>query len=342
MPDALPGSWIERAWYSGRAPWPLRPLSWIFQLVVTVRRKLYAVGLLPSGHPGVPVIVIGNISVGGTGKTPLTLWLAGQLAARGLKVGIATRGYGGATRNARLVPPGADPLEFGDEPVLLARRSGCLVCVATNRLDAARELVANGCQAILCDDGLQHLALRRDLEIAVVDATRGLGNGWMLPAGPLRESVRRLARVDMVVLNGTQSPVLDVSADRVVRMELEPGTAHSVAGHRLAGLDGFRAGPVHAFAAIGNPERFFSMLRANGIELRAHPFADHHPYDASDFATGDAYPILMTEKDAVKCVRIADERMWYVPVTARLPEADAARLLGVVAARLAGGVKTGA
>jgi tetraacyldisaccharide 4'-kinase len=338
----MPGSWIERIWYSGRAPWPLRPLSWIFQLVVTVRRKLYAVGLLPSGHPGVPVIVIGNISVGGTGKTPLTLWLAGQLAGRGLKVGIATRGLGGATRNARLVPPDADPLEFGDEPVLLARRAGCPVCVAASRFDAARELVAKGCQAILCDDGLQHLALRRDLEVAVVDAARGLGNGWMLPAGPLRESVRRLDKVDMVVLNGTQSPVLAVSADRVVRMALEPGAVHSLAGHRLARLHDFRAGPVHAFAGIGNPERFFSMLRANGIELRAHPFADHHPYDASDFATGDAYPILMTEKDAVKCVRIADERMWYVPVTARLPEADAARLLGVVAARLAGGVKTGA
>ena len=338
----MPGSWLERAWYSDRAPWLLRPLAWIFQLVVAVRRMLYSLRVLPSGHPGVPVIVIGNISVGGTGKTPLTLWLAGQLALKGLKAGIATRGYGGATRRARMVAPDADPREFGDEPVLLARRAGCLVCVGASRLDAARELVSKGCQVILCDDGLQHLALRREMEIAVVDAARGLGNGWMLPAGPLRESARRLAEVDMVVLNGPESPDLRVSAASIVRMVLEPGAVRSVAGNSQARLDDFRGRRVHAYAGIGNPERFFAMLRANGIGFVAHGFADHHQYELRDFMTGDDDPILMTEKDAVKCAPVADGRMWYVPVTAQLPEVDAAQLLGLVDSILAGGVKTGA
>jgi tetraacyldisaccharide 4'-kinase len=338
----MPGQWLQRRWYSASAPWLLRPLSWIFQLVVAARRALYAAGIFSSGHPGVPVIVIGNISVGGTGKTPLTLWLAAQVAAMGLKVGIATRGYGGSSRRARMVAPQADPREFGDEPVLLARRAGCLVCVAARRLDAARELVAQGCQVILCDDGLQHLALRRDLEIAVVDAARGLGNGWMLPAGPLREPAHRLGKVDMVVLNGTQMPALGVNADRILRMSLEPGEVRSLAGNRQARLDDFRAMPVHGFAGIGNPERFFAMLRATGIELTAHPFADHHLYASNDFATGDDHPILMTEKDAVKCTGIADGRMWYVPVSAQFAAADAARLLGMVGAVLEAGGKAGA
>jgi tetraacyldisaccharide 4'-kinase len=342
MPDATLREWLQRRWYSTGAPWLLRPLSWVFQVVVAARHALYRAGIFPSGHPGVPVIVIGNISVGGTGKTPLTLWLASQLALKGLKVGIATRGYGGSTRRARMVAPEADPGEFGDEPVLLARRSACLVCVAASRLEAARELVARGCQVILCDDGLQHLALRRDMEIAVVDAARGVGNGWMLPAGPLREAARRLAQVDMVVLNGTQSPALEVSALRTVRMVLEPGTVCSLAGSREAPLDDFRATRVHAYAGIGNPERFFTMLRASGLGLIAHPFADHHRYVVADFVTGDAYPILMTEKDAVKCAAVADQRMWYVPVTAHVAATDRARLLGAVDAVLAGGVKTGA
>jgi tetraacyldisaccharide 4'-kinase len=342
MPDSALGGWLQRRWYSPSAPWVLCPLAWLFRLVVAARCALYAIGLLPSGHPGVPVIVVGNISVGGTGKTPLVLWLAGRLAARQLKVGIATRGYGGATRRARLVAPQADAQEFGDEAVLLARRSGCLVCVAASRLDAARELVANGCQVVVCDDGLQHLALRRDLEIAVVDAARGLGNGWMLPAGPLREPASRIGTVDLVVLNGQQTPALGASADRIVHMVLQPGTVLSLAGDKAAQLDDFRAGPVHAYAGIGNPERFFAMLRARGIDLTAHPLADHHQYVANDFATGDANPVLMTEKDAVKCARIADGRMWYVPVAAQLSEADAARLLGRVGTLLAGGAKTGA
>jgi tetraacyldisaccharide 4'-kinase len=342
MPDSTSGEWLQRRWYSASAPWLLRPLSWIFQLLVGVRRQLYSLGVFSSGHPGVPVIVIGNISVGGTGKTPLTLWLANQLSAKGLKVGIAMRGYGGSMRHARMVAPDADPRKFGDEPVLLARRAGCPVCVAAKRLDAARELVANGCQLILCDDGLQHLALRRDLEIAVVDAARGLGNGWMLPAGPLREPASRIGKAGLVVLNGIQSPQLDASPERTVRMVLEPEMVQALSGERQLRLDDLRASPVHAYAAIGNPERFFAMLRARGIEVTAHPFADHHPYVAGDFATGDEYPILMTEKDAVKCTRIADGRMWYVPVSARIAEADAARLLGVVGAVVAGGGVSGA
>ncbi|MEO8308532.1 MAG: tetraacyldisaccharide 4'-kinase [Pseudomonadota bacterium] len=338
----MPSSWLERAWYSTSAPWALRPLAWLFQWVVAARRSMYAVGLLPSGHPGVPVIVVGNISVGGTGKTPLTLWLTDHLAVKGLRVGIATRGYGGSHRRARIVAPDADPREFGDEPVLLARRAGCLVCVAARRLDAARELVARGCEVIVCDDGLQHLALRRDIEIAVVDSARGLGNGWMLPAGPLRESTRRLVGVDMVVVNGTESPDLGVAPEHLVRMALEPGEVHALAGSGRASLGDFRGRPVQAYAGIGNPERFFAMLRADGITFEPHPFADHHPYEKGDFATGDDHLILMTEKDAVKCARIADGRMWYVPVTAQIAEADAARLMARVDAALAAGEKVGA
>ena len=335
MPDRGLRGWLERAWYSAHAPWTLRPLAGLYRLVVAVRRACYAAGLFRSGHPGVPVVVIGNISVGGAGKTPLTLWLARRLGAQGLSVGIATRGYGGATRLARVVAPDADPLEFGDEPVLLARRSGGLVCVARRRLDAARKLAASGCQLILCDDGLQHLALRRDFEIAVVDATRGVGNGWMLPAGPLREPVRRLQEVGLVVLNGSESPDLGVPAARIVHMGLQPGAARSLTSDAQARLGEFRGRPVHAFAAIGNPGRFFAMLRANGIQVTEHAFADHHPFESRDFATGDDNPILMTEKDAVKCARFADLRMWYVPVTALLPEEDAERLLGAVRIHLA-------
>jgi len=333
----MPRKWLESAWYSGSAPWMLRPLSWLYHLVMLTRRAGYAMRLLPSGHPGVPVIVIGNVSVGGTGKTPLTLWLAGRIRELGFVVGIATRGYGGSDHRAHLVAPDDSPLESGDEAVLLARRSGSLVCVAARRLDAARELVSRGCNVILCDDGLQHLALRRDLEIAVVDGARGLGNGWMLPAGPLREPAHRIGDVDLVVMNGSGSPVPGVQSGRLLRMGLEPGSAVSLVNDDQARLEAFRGRPVHAFAGIGNPGRFFAMLRALGLECREHAFDDHHRYEPRDFSTGDEDPILMTEKDAVKCARFADRRMWYVPVTAHLPDADAARLLGAVSARLSGG-----
>jgi tetraacyldisaccharide 4'-kinase len=315
----------------------LRPFSWLYRLVMSVRRAGYSLGLLRSGHPGVPVIVVGNVSVGGTGKTPLALWLAGKLRDRGHIVGIATRGYGGRARGTHLVSARDSALESGDEAVLLARRSGCLVCVAARRLEAARELVRRGCNVILCDDGLQHLALRRELEIAVVDGARGLGNGWMLPAGPLREPARRIGEVDLVVVNGSGFPVPGIAADRTVHMRLEPGMAVSLVDGEKQGLGAFRGRRVHAFAGIGNPDRFFSMLRGLGLECREQAFDDHHPFELRDFATGDQDPILMTEKDAVKCAPFADRRMWYVPVTAHLADADAARLLGAVSARLSGG-----
>jgi tetraacyldisaccharide 4'-kinase len=336
MPDASgrPGqAWLQRAWYSPRAPWLLVPFALLYRLAVATRGACHATGLLRGGSAGVPVLVVGNISVGGTGKTPLTLWLAERLRGRGFHIGIATRGFGGRARHARMVEAAADPAEFGDEPVLLARRSGCPVCVAASRLDAARLLVAKGCDLVLCDDGLQHLALRRDMEIAVVDAARGLGNGWMLPAGPLREPAQRLGKVDLVVLNGAGSPQLGVPARALVRMSLEPGDAVALVDGRHQGLDEFRGKSVQAYAGIGNPGRFFAMLRARGIACTEHEFPDHHPFVAGDFASGND-PILMTEKDAVKCARFADARMWAVPVTAHLPAPDADRLLGAVFARL--------
>jgi tetraacyldisaccharide 4'-kinase len=245
-------------------------------------------------------------------------------------VGIATRGHGRRGRGTHWVTADSDPLAVGDEPVLLAQRSGAPVCVAARRLEAARMLRARGCELILCDDGLQHLALRRDLGIVVVDGQRGFGNGALLPAGPLREPADRLRGFDLIVINGQQAPPGLPAHSAVLRMSLNPGGARALRGAARQGLEAWRGQSVHAVAGIGHPQQFFASLRAAGIDVQEHAFADHHRFCARDFDFGDRRSIVMTEKDAVKCQAFADSRMWVVPVTAGFSPTDAARLLAAV------------
>jgi tetraacyldisaccharide 4'-kinase len=331
---------LETSWYGATASPLLRPLSVVFGWAVRARRWAYRRGLLRSAQVGVPVIVVGNISVGGTGKTPLVLWLVQQLQAEGLRAGVVLRGHGARhpARVPRLVSE-ADPAdEVGDEALLLARRAECPVCVGVDRLAAARELVAAGCQVIVADDGLQHYALGRTLEIAVVDGARGLGNGTLLPAGPLREPPQRLREVDAVVLNGRlvrPMPASVAVGEKCLSMALQPRQFVRLATGEGASIPTWRGRSVHAVAAIGNPDRFFATLRTLGIDAVEHAFADHHRFRPGDLAFGDERDIVMTEKDAVKCAGFASDRMWYLSAAIHFEAADAARLMALVRARLA-------
>jgi tetraacyldisaccharide 4'-kinase len=319
-------AWIERHWQSVTAVSALLfPASLLYGAVAAARRAALAPARLP-----VPVVVVGNITAGGTGKTPLVLWLAEFLRSRGRTPGIVCRGYGGRLRGPRRVLPDSDPLANGDEAVLLARRSGCDVWAGAARVDAARALLdaRRECDVLVSDDGLQHYGLARDIEIGVVDAARGFGNGWLLPAGPLRERPARLAAVDAVVINGgaggARHPSLGAipAAPARYAMTLEGREFRNVLDPgRRAGAERFRGKRLHAVAGIGDPQRFFRHLREMGLDFTAHPFPDHHPYTASDLDCAGAEAVLMTEKDAVKCQPYADERLWALPVDARVDPA---------------------
>jgi tetraacyldisaccharide 4'-kinase len=333
--------WLTRMWYGGGgAGAALAPLAWLYGGVTEVRRAAYARGWLPTLATGTPVVVVGNLTVGGTGKTPLTVWLAGALGAEGTAVGIVSRGYGAGSAAVRRVHTADDWHEVGDEPMLLAARTGCVVVVAHDRVAAAREAARLGAALILSDDGLQHLRMARACELIVIDAARGFGNGRLLPAGPLREPPERLARADAVVLNGTPGESLHEEVRRhargpVVRMRLEPGAARSLTQpSSVRPLAQFRGRRAHAIAGIGHPRRFFRELAAADIEVIEHAFADHHAFSAADLAFDDDLPILMTEKDAVRCRAFATERMWYVPVSACFGAEDERTLLECVRARV--------
>ena len=325
---------LEARWYSvNPVSLLLLPLAGLFCLVAMTRRALYVRGLLPVTALPVPVIVVGNITVGGSGKSPLVLWLVEHLRSMGYRPGIVARGYGGASRHwPRRVAADSDPREVGDEPVLLVRRSGCPCWVGPDRPAAARRLLAESdCDILVSDDGLQHYPLHRDIEIAVIDGERRLGNGFCLPAGPLRETEGRLREANLVVANGTPGPGEH-------GMRLVPGEAVNlgVPGRRRPlGTFPAEAG-VDAVAGIGHPERFFRMLEGAGVEVRRHPFPDHHGFTAVDIDLPGDGPVLMTEKDAVKCSRFAGARHWCVPVEAVM-EPSFARELD----KLLGGVRVG-
>jgi len=328
---------LLKLWY-GESPGGLllQPLSWLYGAAVSARRKAYERGWVKSHDVGRPVVVVGNLTVGGTGKTPLTIWLANHLRQRGYDVGLVSRGYGREHGGLRMVTSDSSWQEVGDEPLILHRRTGCMTIVASNRVAGAKALAEHGAKAILADDGLQHLRMRRDCEIVVVDGVRGLGNGRVLPAGPLRESGSRARAADALVVNGGAEgdPVRGVPpklAAGALRMRLQAAPARQVAGSgEEQPLEAFRGRPVHAVAGIGNPQRFFADLRARGLELIEHPFPDHHALSAADLDFGDGLAVLMTEKDAVKCRQAAGSRHWYVPVEADFSEADSHRLLGLV------------
>jgi tetraacyldisaccharide 4'-kinase len=319
-------SWLNRIWYERAAPpWWLKPLALTYGAIAGSRRYLYAKRLRGSARMPLPVIVIGNLSVGGTGKTPLVSWLAARLTERGFRPGVVTRGYGGSAPGVRLVGPSDDPNVVGDEPLLLARRTGAPVAAGRDRPAAAQLLVDAGCNVVLSDDGLQHYALARDCEIVVIDGARRFGNGWLLPAGPLREPPSRLATADVVVVNGGQA-----SPDGAFSMRLDAQRVLSVIGNSGKDLDEFAGRKVHALAGIGNPQRFFSMLRAHGLDVIAHELPDHARLRAADISFDDERVVLMTEKDAVKCAAIAGPQHWYVPVAASFDVQESNRLLDIV------------
>lgn len=316
---------VEAIWYGGH--WSgqlLRPLSWLYCLLVGLRRYAYRQGLLRVRRLPVPVIVVGNINVGGTGKTPLLVWLAAALQARGWRPGILSRGYGGRAQGYPLpVVADSDPAEVGDEPVLLARRTGCPVEVGADRLQAAESLLARtGCNLLLADDGLQHYALGRAVEIAVIDGERRLGNGLCLPAGPLREPPQRLAEVDLIVVKG-RAGVKAGEYAMSLQGEVVRNLLHPELERPLADFCDVR---VLAVAGIGHPGSFFRSLRQAGLEIEERPFPDHHVFAPQDLGVTGGRPIIMTEKDAVKCEAFASENLWYLPVEAQVETAILLRI----------------
>jgi tetraacyldisaccharide 4'-kinase len=325
---------ITELWYTQPAKVWLAPLEWIYRGAIAFRRLAYRLKIFTSVRVERPVIVVGNLTVGGTGKTPLVIYLVEQLQRRGFRVAVISRGFAGDARGVVPVTSRSDPRYVGDEPVLIASRTRCSVFVSRARVAAARAAVADGCDVIISDDGLQHYALARDFEIAVIDGARGFGNGALLPRGPLREPVDRLRSIDQAIVNGEQALQLPAGVNPLT-MQLNAGDAYPVQGHGLArSLASFVGAPVHAVAAIGNPDRFFATLKLSGMELHEHPFPDHHAFTAGDLDFGDSLPILMTEKDAVKCRAFAHERMWHVPVSAALRGDD---LVERIVAAVSGG-----
>jgi tetraacyldisaccharide 4'-kinase len=265
------------------------------------------------------------LSAGGTGKTPLVCWLVAHLKELGYRPGVVTRGYGGSSGNVRLVEPSDDPNVVGDESILLARRTGVPVAAGRNRPAASQLLVNAGCDVLVSDDGLQHYALARDCEIVVIDGDRRFGNGWLLPAGPLRETPARMADADAIVVNGGRALL-----DGALSMRLEAKSALHLLDDESRSLDDFAGRSVHAVAGIGNPERFFNMLRSHGIEVVGHPLPDHARLQITDIFFDDERPVLMTEKDAVKCGAMAGAQHWYVPVTASFEAGESKSLLDTV------------
>jgi len=325
----------ERIWYGGSPwRWPLVPVSLAYRAAVALRARLYRSGVKPVVRLPVPVVVVGNVTAGGTGKTPLVIWLAERLAARGRSPGIVSRGYGGrAAHWPQRVRPDSSPDLVGDEPVLIATRTRCPVFAGPDRVAAARALLAEAdVDVVLADDGLQHYRLARTFEIAVVDGARGLGNGWCLPAGPLREPAARLDTVDAVVVNGAAD---DVSAAlgsavsaRAIPMRLALHGVYRVVDGEAAALEDFIGCSVHAVAGIGHPERFFRALEQAGLTVLRHPLPDHARIAARDLPRDG--PVLVTEKDAVKLREIGRDDVFAVAVDAVLSGVAEGALLDAI------------
>jgi len=293
------------------------PISMLYCLVMILRREAYGSGLLKGHRVGKPVIVIGNLSVGGTGKTPLVIWLANELARKGYRPAVISRGYGGRAKEfPLLVTNKTHPAITGDEPAMIARSLGCPVVVDPDRVAAANWLVErNLCDVIISDDGLQHLALSRDVEIVVLTSDKIAGNGLCLPSGPLRENKSRLKTIDVIISREKISELTNYT------MYLQPGECSRLDNPAMRlPLSAFWKGPVHALAGIGNPESFFSSLRTAGLEIIPHAFPDHHDYTQADISFSDGLPIIMTEKDAIKCCEFATRDHWAVTVSVEVDE----------------------
>lgn len=309
---------LEQAWYTN-ARWPLllAPFAFVFFLISSLRRYCYRLGLLKAEKGQAKVVVVGNIAVGGSGKTPVVIWLAEYLQKKGYKVGVVSRGYGGqAPYYPYPVSSNSTASEVGDEPLLIARRLSIPLVISPKRVEAIHFLEQEyNVDIIISDDGLQHYAMQRDLELVVVDGVRRCGNGWLMPVGPLRELARRLKSVPIIVCNGGQAK------GREIQMYLEPQYLVNILTGQKRALEANEE--VIAIAGIGSPQRFFTSLEQLGAHLlETHVFKDHHAFVKEDFKGLLAkQPLIMTEKDAVKCKELVDENCWYLPVNASMDEA---------------------
>ncbi|MCW8941787.1 MAG: tetraacyldisaccharide 4'-kinase [Gammaproteobacteria bacterium] len=308
---------LEHYWYQANYfIWLLLPLSWLFCAVSVIRRKLYQLNLKKSYASELPVVIIGNIVAGGSGKTPLLIAVCELIKEKGYRPGVVSRGYGGTFTGLKRVTDSDTAELVGDEPLMVQQRTGVPVVVAADRVAAVRYLYENdACDIVLADDGLQHYRMRRDIEIAVVDDKRRFGNGYCLPAGPLREPVSRLRAVDLVVYNAANSAATEAYSYTLNFTRLY----HLGTGDTRA-LSSFSGKVVHAVAGIGDPGRFFTQLRENEIDIIEHPFADHHSYSQDDFSGWHDECIVMTEKDAVKCRALSLPDAWVIRVDAELAE----------------------
>lgn len=316
-------SLAEEVWYGEHTlKYVLIPFSYLFQLIVLIRRIAYSAGVLPTRRVSVPVIIIGNLTAGGTGKTPLTIWLAKHLKDKGHTPGIISRGYGGSSsKTPQQVRTDSNPEQVGDEPIIISKNTGLPVAVCQNRYLAAEALIKHhSVDVIISDDGLQHFGLARDLEIVVIDGARRFGNGYCLPAGPLREPKSVLNHIELLVSNG--------KAQRGEHpMEFEAGKLHKVnEPHVTIDIAQLNGQTVNAVAGIGNPKRFFTLLSNLGMQVNRFPNPDHYHYQQGDLDFSDQLPVVMTEKDAVKCLEIAHDNCWYLPIKAKMNDAFVMRL----------------
>jgi tetraacyldisaccharide 4'-kinase len=313
---------LVNAWYRGAAwLWLLRPAELVYRLVASLRRAAFRRGVLSVYRCPKPVVVVGNITAGGTGKTPVVITLVSALQQAGLRPGVVSRGYGGrAPEYPVVVEEGSDPGECGDEPLLIHTVTGCPVVVDPDRTRAARTLLAQfDIDLVISDDGLQHYALARDYELVLIDGERGLGNGWCLPAGPLRESATRLESVDAVIYRGGDQ--------QGASFRYEPVGLRRLVDGELRPLDPTHIGSeVYAVAGIGQPEQFFAMLESAGFRLHRRSFPDHHRFVAADFKDMTGLPVIMTEKDAVKCAHLAGPGAWSLGIRVDLPPAIITRV----------------
>ena len=322
--------WIHRVWYED-APSGLilLPLSGLYWLMLNLKELLYRHQILSARRAEVPVIVVGNITTGGTGKTPTVIWLVNELRDKGYTPGIVSRGYGRRKSNNPIkVNKNSNVSVVGDEPILLAKRGGCPVAVDTNRARAVSVLIDDGVDVIVADDGLQHLQLERDFEICVIDGSRGLGNLRLIPSGPLREMPRRLRSVDQILINGEGSFRDSIS------FKLLASDANRLNGTLTQPLQAFRGKTVHAIAGIGNPARFFELLRSYDIQIIEHNFPDHAELTYEEINFDDQFEVLMTEKDAVKFSKKLPDKFWFIPVDLNMNSTMSSDLIKRIEMRL--------
>lgn len=329
--------WIQKQWQSTTC-WHLMltPLSWLFSCLVFVRRCLYQLNIIKIQQLAVPVIVVGNISVGGTGKTPFVIWLAEQLVLAGYKPGIISRGYGGSSKQVVRVLPDSRPDEVGDEPVMIARRTLCPVFVGANRVAAGQMLLVNvpECDVVISDDGLQHYRLHRDVEVVLINSDDSFGNGHVLPAGPLRESMTRLKHVTAIVDSSISQPI-STQKPPVYKMQLIGDEFENINQPSIkVKVREFLNKPLVAIAGIGKPQRFFNHLSSFGLMFSSHSFPDHHQFAPKDLMPFAQVTLVMTEKDAVKCDGLVGSDAWYLPVKTSIENKSNQSLIELIVQKL--------